>query len=521
MIRVLIEEGKNRFNLTGLGRSDDLAGHNFVEKWDYYYPNGYPSCISVLNGSLAVGKTVECIPGGFAITSKRYSAWTMKRAYGRQDASRIIPRSFSLPYEQESFERHLRDTNYAGLWALKRDVHRGSGIDMVFGTKAGVQARMGTPTEGKAYVTAQQVILDQYLPIGRHASNLRLYVDVAGGGNSTGVFRAYLFKGGYLRFGSELPPSRPETEGEAQKFVVNFVQDGGLPTWTIADLQEHLRTTTGSDTAFEKLWNNTKRAVASALASAAPAMRAITTDLDNYNGGNYGVLGVDAIISSDLEPWIIEINAGPSFIQSYSNCSYINPNLPPCPSNSFDEEKLRFLRAHLRNIRSIWDGVEERATQAARSVRSAKSSSCIIDEDLLRAVMDSSEERAEAISNGFEDLTPMLYSALDCMDGNLEGCRASLPLRPPFGMTKGGKDGGSDGNDVGSVEGADDDNKEEGYFRHLLVDRIVSEWMKTEWNEPMSADETLHKLCEIASAQRWKFNRDSTVPSTQRMEDEL
>ena len=484
LMKKVIADEPELFNLSGLSASESSSGYNNVEYWDHYSTTQWWNGIQAYAKKLKMFQSVEVIPGSFAVTSKKFLGMTLKRAFGTKDASKIIPKSFSLPYEIDKFERHLALINYTGVWALKRDVHRGSGIDMVFGTKAAERARLGSLEDKDPYVTAQKVITDQYHFIGRHATNLRLLVAFSGGGGNFGVPRAYLFKGGYMRFGGEIP-KRIDTEEEAQSLVVNFVSDSDLSVWMIDDLKNHWLKTTGSMLVFDQVWDNIKRSIASSLSSMVPAVRKISGQLRHYNGGTIGLLGIDIIFSSDMEPWIIEINSGPSFIQAFSNCSYTDKSKPSCPYNEFDNEKMRTLRSFYKVIRARWKDMEERLSAAHAAIK-VSPKSCSINQEFLKNVMDSDIERNAAVGNDFEDLSPLLHLSLKYLRG--AGNDSSLPNRTPSG---------GDGMAPGKIY---ENDKEAGYYEPTLADEILETWMQE--HHAISAEETLRQLCQLEALQK-------------------
>ena len=145
-----------------------------------------------------------------------------------------MPTAFLLPQDYGAFASYIRSTAASGVWALKEDVHRGTGVVAVPGRHALRRAldkappkKKGAPAQHK-FVMAQQFIDEQVL-INNRPFVMRLWAVIAGGNPVT---RAYLFSGGIIIFGSEQQPSSGDSKSpnndisrvkdRAQGLIVNL-----------------------------------------------------------------------------------------------------------------------------------------------------------------------------------------------------------------------------------------------------------------------------------------------------------
>ena len=387
-----------------------------------------------------------------------------------------MPTAFLLPQDYGAFASYIRSTAASGVWALKEDVHRGTGVVAVPGRHALRRAldkappkKKGAPAQHK-FVMAQQFIDEQVL-INNRPFVMRLWAVIAGGNPVT---RAYLFSGGIIIFGSEQQPSSGDSKSpnndisrvkdRAQGLIVNLFQQNRSATidpWSIADLRAHLHTTTGSDTAFNTMWDTLEKSTAAALAAAVPSMRRATSlsSLRLYQGGNVEILGLDFVIDSHSKPWLVEVNYLPSMARKVINCvpstttAQSNPNPLPleqkkeekggttgqqpeiCKDNPMDMEKESFLAAYLRVLAARQAGIESHVAAATAAVEQRAQQQlgkdrCKLTAELLRQILDAEIEWQAAKDHGFSDLTPQLYTSLQCISGNMTACTFALPTTP-------------------------------------------------------------------------------------------
>jgi hypothetical protein len=389
-----------------------------------------------------------------------------------------MPTAFLLPQQYNEFSNHIYATKAAGNWALKEDVHRGKGVVAAPGRRVLRQAlekTFGLGQKGpkpRRFVMAQRFIDDQML-IHNRPFVLRLWASFAGGNP---LLRGHLYSGGIAIFGSEHRPksnendtststtttAEQEEEQRVQNLVVNIFQQNrsaAIDPWSVSKIKTHLHKKTGSDTAFNSMWDVVERSTAAALAAAVPSVRKTiaASRLKRYQGGNIELLGLDFVVDSSLRPWLVEVNYLPSMARKVIDC------IPPstakaaekdegkakkaqkevCRENPMDSEKEAFLRSYLRVLTARHAGLEENIVAAQNAVEKLKesknkkesgkkSAQCTVTAEFLKQILDAENEWQAAQENGFTDLTGYIYESLECIAGNAAACASALPPAPPI-----------------------------------------------------------------------------------------
>jgi hypothetical protein len=390
---------------------------------------------------------------------------TMNDAYGPTAASAVMPTAFLLPQQYNKFANHIYATNAAGNWALKEDVHRGKGVVAAPGRRVLCQALEKVELKKKRpkthrFVMAQRFIDDQML-INNRPFVMRLWASFAGGNP---LLRGHLFSGGIAIFGSEHQPKNTSTNGKSiaaeneeqrvQNLVVNIFQQNrsaAIDPWTVSDIKTHLFKQTGSNSAFNSMWNVVERSSAAALAAAVPSVRKAIAParLRRYQGGNMELLGLDFVIDSSLRPWLVEVNYLPSMARKVIDCvppsavvaagakerletstGKMKKQKEVCRENPMDLEKESFLRSYLRVFAARFAGLEDHIVAAQAAIEKLNKKECTISAEFLQQILDAENEWHAARENGFSDLTSYIYESLDCIGGNTAACAAALPPAP-------------------------------------------------------------------------------------------
>jgi len=435
--------------------------------------------------------TISCTPGTEVITGKSAFVSTINNAYGLAAASTVMPTAFLLPQQYKEFANHIYSTHAAGNWALKEDVHRGKGVVAAPGRRVlqqsleKIEHKKKRPKKHR-FVMVQRFIDDQML-INNRPFVLRLWASFAGG---SPLLRGHLFSGGIAIFGSEHQAKNDINDGDSnyaskkreiknaaaaeeeeqrvQNLVVNIFQQNRSATidpWSVSDIKAQLRKQTGSDTAFDTLWDVVRRSTAAALAAAVPSVRKTTASskLKRYQGGNIELLGLDFVVDSSLRPWLVEVNYLPSMARKVVDC------VPPsavvatakkleettrtiiekekkakevCRENPMDLQKEAFLKSYLRVLAARHARLEEHSIAALAAVEkqhnqkkkekiTGSSKHCTITAEFLQQILDAENEWQVAQDTGFSDLTGYIYESLECIAGNAAACAAALPPVPP------------------------------------------------------------------------------------------
>lgn len=418
-----------------------------------FTPNSSPflpmqSCIEAFrNSSISITNVISCAPGTEALTSKSNIVQTLSDMFGSAAAG-IMPTAFLLPAQYPQFARHLRQTNHAGIWALKEEAHRGMGVVPLTGDVVLKRALEHAPWSTQdphsppkhRFVVAQRFIDDQLLINGRPFT-MRLWMVVAGGGP---VVRAYLYNGGITPFGGEVVQEDAPRQRRAESMVVNIFQQDrskAMNPLSLRELERHFHNITGSDAAFQRGWDVVERATAATLAATLPTVRQmIHWRLPHFQSGTLELMGLDFVWDTKLRPWLVEVNRLPSMARKVMNCTMPgdvsgangDQTVDVCGNNAMDTEKAALLEGLLRTLAARKEKLERHAQQAHAAVAHREKGgarACGVTVEVLRQVLDARVEAEAGASNGFIDLTPKVYRALRCMAGSKKAC-AVLPQLP-------------------------------------------------------------------------------------------
>lgn len=340
-----------------------------------------------------------------------------------------------------------------GLWVLKEDAHRGRGLAIASSTLVLKKALERSLDGRRRFVLAQRFLAPQHL-VGGRPYYVRLWVVLAG----AELLRGYLFDGGVVVFGQEQQGQgqggqrqgqglqqqhvAADAEQVADSMVVNlWRQDrAASASWSLAQWRTRLEAKAGA-AAAARAWSRMQRALAAVLAAGAPALRAAAAQLPGFQEGSFEVLGADFLVDASLRPWLVELNYMPSLARKALGCQRESRGgsggesssggsgrevAGGCqPDNPFDSEKARFMNALLRLLIARRDALLEASAAAEATVASWRTSGRLAPAcpraPELEQLLAMRAEAAVAAEQGFQVLTPQLWSVLERMD---ERCAA-------------------------------------------------------------------------------------------------
>jgi len=277
--------------------------------WDACWYTGMPA--PEVFEQLTPGKTVNHIPGNNALTVKSLLYRTLREARERwegqggiagESAGRLafFPRTFAMPADYHALQ-HEAARRPSQRWILKpKNAARGKDIRVLddvarvpIGDRWMVQDYVGNPhtLEGCKYA-------------------LRLYVLIT----SVEPLRVYLYREGSAKLASE--PYEPDNIENVYAHLTNpdvnarnAAAAAPVRFLPLADYRERLRAQGHDDVAlFERLHD----LVTLTAIAAREAMRRRCRQVQADTRGCYELLGLDCLVDSDLNPWLMECNLSPS-----------------------------------------------------------------------------------------------------------------------------------------------------------------------------------------------------------------
>ncbi|UYV64462.1 TTLL1 [Cordylochernes scorpioides] len=250
----------------------------------------------------------------------------------------FIPLTFALPNDYNAFAEVFKK-NPTSTWIMK-PCGKSQGIGIFLINKLSQLKKWSGPLQNSAQnpITATYVVsryIDNPLLIGGKKFDLRLYILVL----SFKPLKVYLYKLGFCRFCqlkytcnmsdlANMFVHLTNVSIQRQGDEYNSVHGG---KWTIQNLRLYLEGTQGKEVA-DKLFSDIKSLIIHSLKATAPVMIRDKHCFECY--------GYDIIISDDLKPWLIEVNASPSLLTTTDNDRVLKHELVDdifkvmCPGNT-------------------------------------------------------------------------------------------------------------------------------------------------------------------------------------------
>ena len=444
ILKSVIAGNPSLFELAGVAKRKNSSLRHTIG-WDYLLTNraGARDVFGVKTSINDHDRMVSVTLGMDAVTQKSGLVKSLWAAYGGMAG--VMPLSFALPDGVEMMKEYLGTNKEKGeeVWVLKENKHRGQGVTPVLfrdipGMLVAKQVeQMNLKKKKKSssgYVLAQKFIGKQFL-IDRVPFTFRIWTVFGGGWNTS---RAYVFDGSIIPFGDkeiDLNDGGDDALQQAKDLIVNlFLQDRSKArdSWSMGQLKEYLRNMTGSDDAFDGVWDRVKRSTARTLAAAVPQIRSEFIKYEGYQGGNVEILGVDFVVDDSLTPWLIEVNYLPSMARKVVGCVMprdgehgVVGDGVLCQQSVFDRQKERFMESFLHVLQRRHELMSENRMKAKRlfplesftALKKKKTLSCggVIDEHVFAEVLDMLDESRHAERRGFSSLNLEVYRSLHMM----------------------------------------------------------------------------------------------------------
>ena len=250
----------------------------------------------------------------------------------------FFPETYVLPNEYNLFLEQFKKKNT--IWIMK-PIGRAQGkgiflfnkISQISDWKRNVPLNSDAPQAEKYIV--QQYILNPYL-IGRKKFDLRLYALVM----SYFPLVVWIHRSGFCRFSNVVYNQNKEdlnntfmhlTNHSIQKSAENYDTEQGVK-WSVYDLRIYLMTKFNI-TKIEKLFDDIQDIIIRSFICVSQSMM--------QDKHSYEIYGFDLLFDHSLKPWLIEVNACPSFSKSNSEDYQIKYDILSDLLDVVDMEKKR------------------------------------------------------------------------------------------------------------------------------------------------------------------------------------
>ena len=366
---------------------------NVTSGFDYLLTNRKGAAAAYGSGSI-----VSIVPGMHHLTHKALMGRTLSGTPG------VAPRSFRIPAEVGQLIDFIKTHPEEGekVWVMKENKHRGQGVTVVYLNQLmGRMLMLMQQNKGRNPVVLVQEFVEDQLLLNDVPFTFRVWTVFGGGWNTS---RAYVFDGSIVPLGDKTFSSINSGDRlkVAQDMIVNlFLQDREKASdpWSInGQFKQHLREQTGSDDAFDRMWDKLKDKTARAFAAALPRLRDdVYRDFpDSYRDNGFEFLGFDFLVDSSYEPHLIEVNHLPSMARKVPGKRTVG--------SVFDEQKERFIHGLMTVLRGTKERKDFHRSLAERAGCPAGSRAA--------DVMDMVYEGKLALQNGFSIVTNDLYDHL-------------------------------------------------------------------------------------------------------------
>ncbi|GAX75739.1 hypothetical protein CEUSTIGMA_g3182.t1 [Chlamydomonas eustigma] len=277
-------------------------------------------------GGLRPGQLCSAVPGTQSICKKRRLSETLVQAYGEK-AFDIIPRTYSVPRQVKEWREWMLTHCKGGeaqLWMLKTAQHLGKGLKLVpyqsaikevllqF-QKADVARKSGRAKQVRPFVVAQRYVEDPML-INGLKFGIRVWVLIT----SVNPLRVYMHSGGLVLFSTDMYSSDiSRADGSvAGGHVTNYAQNKDGEVWDMKQLRRYL-----GDRDFDVLMNRILHNTAMTYAAALEPMRREASKMGRPAAGcsSFELMGLDFLVDSSLNPWLLEVNSTPSLAVEHSD----------------------------------------------------------------------------------------------------------------------------------------------------------------------------------------------------------
>jgi hypothetical protein len=263
--------------------------------WDIYIPSGYNNIEQQLNNLNVQNKYIYGISGCDKLAGKNHLWNLLINKYGRTSASKIMPESYILN-DQTDMSLFSSKFNEDNMYILKKNIQRKEGLKLTNNYNDIINAHY------YKYIVIQNYIKNVFIVKNRKV-NLRLYLLTV---SKNGKFNAYLHKYGKCIYTNKnYNGDNTDFESNITSFNMNSDIYNTHPL-TLDDFRTHL----DNNNLDHQLLFNKINHIIYLLVSASSNILGKAPNI--INNTSFQLFGMDIIIDTNMNPYILELNKGPS-----------------------------------------------------------------------------------------------------------------------------------------------------------------------------------------------------------------
>lgn len=264
------------------------------KKCDLYLPYNYVHIDKELNNiDIPVSKYIFGLIGCVPIVRKNDLWNILEETYGRDGAKRIMPESFIINTPSH-FEVALQEVQSGNVIICKKNLERKRGLALIFTENDLIKAKHDD------FIVAQR-FLKNTMQIHGRKMNMRLYYMIR---KYKGKIQFFVNKNGNVLYTKNKTGNHVTFETHiTSQMDVELYEKENMPH----DFKE-LKNTIGEE-AYKRIWGEIINKITDLSKAIAPL---VSKDTKYENKVCFQLFGIDVILESDGEPYILELNKGPS-----------------------------------------------------------------------------------------------------------------------------------------------------------------------------------------------------------------
>ena len=266
-------------------------------KPDLYLPCGYGGAeleLYKIPREQVANSKIFAIQGCDILAGKDTLWQQLEKTYSRTGAKTIMPESYltNSPMDMELFKKSYQPEN---IYILKKNIQRKRGIIIL----NNLQSILATIKRDPRYVIIQHYIRNPFL-INQRKLNIRLYIAIICKPNTAPG--AYLYPEGKCIYTNQDYNPYDITNLESHLTSLNLDMNvySSLPH-NLKQLEKYI-----GNSEYSAIWNKIVKKLGMVIRAVKPS---ICQDIKGTV--NFQLFGVDVMLDSVMEPWILEFNKGP------------------------------------------------------------------------------------------------------------------------------------------------------------------------------------------------------------------